>query len=514
MAQLIYACRFEIPGKDNLDAVYTSYQNWLTYHYKHRHSITNFQIVLTKTQEINDLPTNHALSTAIYSSDTGRATRVRWRFPDDRDSGLLWSNDIRIGQFEDRCSIEHLIFIDSVEYSVAPARLLLGSPRVVRDICARSPTYVGDMRIEAAPYNLRQDELSYLLTLLSSNLRRLPIVLLSPYARGEPNLIDADQLARNLAGVAVVVRIEDPEVTWDFVDEVGRQLSCFNGGARIYWPGFSKEADPRGHRLFLASRIEQAGPALASRIIERTIFAVAAFRFVPDQRISEVIRAVEIADRQRQINEKKAAGDDFWGDYERDLTRLDEARDQILELEAENANLRANQKILISNFLPPDEPGDIPDDEILSFSSVLEAVQTAVKRHPNIEILPSAIESAKTSPFNRPFDIYEALADLNDIVDAWKKQRSDKGAGGDLLQHLRDRGWGKRSSMHVSDTTRNKYIEYYKFEYQGTKKPFEPHITIGSGDPNSCASVHFIFDQKREKIVIGHIGKHLPNTKT
>ncbi|MGO4128789.1 hypothetical protein AB4Z01_30645 [Inquilinus sp. YAF38] len=327
-------------------------------------------------------------------------------------------------------------------------------------------------------------------------------------------MIDADQLARNLAGVAVVVRIEDPEVTWDFVDEVGRQLSCFNGGARIYWPGFSKEADPRGHRLFLASRIEQAGPALASRIIERTIFAVAAFRFVPDQRISEVIRAVEIADRQRQINEKKAAGDDFWGDYERDLTRLDEARDQILELEAENANLRANQKILISNFLPPDEPGDIPDDEILSFSSVLEAVQTAVKRHPNIEILPSAIESAKTSPFNRPFDIYEALADLNDIVDAWKKQRSDKGAGGDLLQHLRDRGWGKRSSMHVSDTTRNKYIEYYKFEYQGTKKPFEPHITIGSGDPNSCASVHFIFDQKREKIVIGHIGKHLPNTKT
>jgi hypothetical protein len=43
---------------------------------------------------------------------------------------------------------------------------------------------------------------------------------------------------------------------------------------------------------------------------------------------------------------------------------------------------------------------------------------------------------------------------------------------------------------------------------------FEPHITIGSGDANSCASIHFLFDQKREKMIVGHVGKHLPNTKT
>ena len=83
-----------------------------------------------------------------------------------------------------------------------------------------------------------------------------------------------------------------------------------------------------------------------------------------------------------------------------------------------------------------------------------------------------------------------------------------------LLQHLREHGWGKRSSMHILRDDLGKFGRHYEFEYQGEKQLFEPHITIGAGDPNSCASIHFIFDQQREKIIVGHVGKHLPNTRT
>ena len=83
-----------------------------------------------------------------------------------------------------------------------------------------------------------------------------------------------------------------------------------------------------------------------------------------------------------------------------------------------------------------------------------------------------------------------------------------------MRQHLVDLGWGKRCSMHISNTTRRQYKTDYTFNYGLKPRLFEPHITIGSGDPNSCASIHFVLDETNGKIVIAHVGRHLPNTKT
>ena len=513
MARLVYACRFDVTAGDGIASVLSNYREWIVGHYRDRRELPEFNFDPEVAGATEGLPASHSLTSSIFHDSDERGVRFCWSFPDDTDAGLRWGNEVRVGQFGDRCGVEHLISIESVEYSVAPARLLFGSPRAVRDICTKAPAYIGEMQVRAEPYALEQDGLDDLLTLLTSDLRRLPVVLLSPYARGELNQVDPAKLARNLAGVAVVVRVEDPELTWDFTDEVGRQLSCFNGAARIYWPGFSKASDPRSHRLFFGAWIEQVGPAVAARTIERAIFAVAAFRYVPDSRIADLIRRVEAAERQKLLVEKKETGDDFWADYERDLARLDEAEKKLEELEAENANLRANQQVFFAAGAGgPDELAQPEEEEELSFSSVAEAVLAAAKRCKNVEILDTATSAAEASPFQRPYDIFEALTDLDKIVDAWTKNRDEKGSGGDLLQHLRDRGWGKRSSMHISDTTRGKFRSHYEFEYQGKRQLFEPHITIGAGDPNSCASIHFIFDHERLKMVVGHVGKHLPNT--
>ncbi|MFT9366324.1 MAG: hypothetical protein ABF572_12325 [Gluconobacter sp.] len=515
MARLVYATRFDVAAKDGIAGVICSYRDWIVGYYRGRRALPEFNFDPEVAGSPGSLPTSHLLSSSIFHDGDERAVRIRWSFPDDADEGLRWANEVRVGQFGDRCGVEHLISIESVEYSVAPAKLTLGSPRVVRDICKRFPTYVGQMQIGAEPYTLGQDGLNDLLALLQTDLRRLPVVFLSPYARGELNKVDPVKLARNLAGVAVVVQVENPELTWDFADEVGRQLACFNGAARIYWPGFSMDSDVRNHRLFLGAWIEQVGPVMAARAIERTIFAVAAFRYAPDSRIADLIRRTESAERQRLLVEKRETGDNFWADYERDLKQLDDAQNRVAELERENANLRANQQVFFAVG-----PGGSTDDleqsdelDELSFSSVSEAVQVAATRLKNVELLGTAISAADASPFKRPYDIFKALTDLDEIVEAWRENREQKGNGGDLLQHLRDRGWGKRSSMHISSTTRGKFGSDYEFEYQGKRQPFEPHITLGSGDPNSCASIHFIFDQERLKMVVAHIGKHLPNTK-
>ena len=36
------------------------------------------------------------------------------------------------------------------------------------------------------------------------------------------------------------------------------------------------------------------------------------------------------------------------------------------------------------------------------------------------------------------------------------------------------------------------------------------HIKIGTGTDDECARIHFKFDKKTSKILIGHCGLHLP----
>jgi hypothetical protein len=325
MAHLVYACRFEVAAHDGIARALPTYRDWIVRHYRDRRQLTEFAFDPEVVSAHDDVPERHSLSSSVYQDGSERVVCIHWSFPDSNDAGLIWANEVRVGLFGDRCGVEHLISVEAVEYTVSPARVLFGSPRAIRDICTQTPTYIGEMQVSAEAYILKQDGLDDLMSLLTSDLRRLPVVLLSPYARGEPNHIDSAKLARNLAGVAVVVRVDDPELTWDFADEVGRRLSCFNGAARIYWPGFSKESDPRSHRLFFGAWIEQFGSDAAARTIERAIFAVAAFRYVPDGRITDLIRRIGAAERQRLLVEKKETGEDFWADYERDLDRLEKA---------------------------------------------------------------------------------------------------------------------------------------------------------------------------------------------
>jgi len=156
MPRLVYACRFEVPTEAGLDAVADAYRDWLVRHYRERRGIAQFAFDPKQTSQALDLPEQHNLASTVYKNHAGTAVRIRWSYPDNNDAGLRWSNEVRIGQFGNRCSIEHLILIESVDYNVAPARLLFGSPRVVRDICSKTPAYIGDMQVRATPYLLEK----------------------------------------------------------------------------------------------------------------------------------------------------------------------------------------------------------------------------------------------------------------------------------------------------------------------------------------------------------------------
>jgi hypothetical protein len=226
---------------------------------------------------------------------------------------------------------------------------------------------------------------------------------------------------------------------------------------------------------------------------------------VPDARLNEIVRDAEQAERQQRLEGHKAPSE--WERYALTLDKdLTAANETISNLLSEIDNLKANQKVLFSARDPAElaeEPESEPEEPP---TSVEDACRKAKEKYQNLIVLDSALEAAAKSPFKRPMDVLGALSELDAIAAS--------GGGGDVLQQLKVRGWGKRSSMHISATTKAKFGSSYKFDYGGERQFFEPHITLGSGDPNSCASIHFLVDPKLGKIVIGHVGRHLPNTKT
>jgi len=93
--------------------------------------------------------------------------------------------------------------------------------------------------------------------LISSD-RILPVIIVSAFRGGDSEdkyFIDFNDLSKSLLGSAHVIVLPF-DYAWILTDSVGKSLSVFNGGVRIYWPGFSEDANPYDHDLFLAHLLE------------------------------------------------------------------------------------------------------------------------------------------------------------------------------------------------------------------------------------------------------------------
>lgn len=505
MARLVYACRFDVPGAVAWDTlVRPQYQGWIAERYRKAFDASVNPDFATGEIKGN-VPLGHLLNIRRFQSDD-TATEIEWSFPGEQ--GLIWRNIVRIAQISDRCVVEHRIEISSAEYLVSPAGYSLGAPAVIRDLC-RNDVFVGEMYIRATVYPLKMEGIEQFLDLLSAKQRRLPVVFLTPFANGEPCYIDPRALARNLAGVAIVTEADTPETTRALSDRIGR-LGCYDGGIRIYWPGFKSDDDLRRHPLMLASKIALSGTESAARTIERTIFSVAAFRFAPDPRISGIISKSEAAARAERAQEAVSQGDGTWEQYALEMSeQLDVAKSELEELRAENENLRANQDVLFAFSEQADDDEIAQESVAREPASVTEAVKFAESDCPNLVFLESSFASADDSPFKRPGEIYGALSTMNKTAEVWDRNQG----GGDLRLMLKNAGLGKRVSNFISQTTRGKWASEYTFSYEGKDILFEWHVTLGAGAADTCASIHFYPDVTKGKLVVGHVGRHLTNTK-
>ncbi|MDX6650302.1 MAG: hypothetical protein QOJ97_2253 [Solirubrobacteraceae bacterium] len=188
--------------------------------------------------------------------------------------------------------------------------------------------------------------------------------------------------------------------------------------------------------------------------------------------------------------------------------QLHEAHDRLAEREREIAELRR----ALGRVEPEDEDA-APGDGEPEPATVLEAVERASERLPSLRFAPRAFESAEDSPFARPGLILENLARLDELAARYLE--------GDMGEKVSDLAFrlGMNWRGGISERTRTRYGKEYSYTYESRTWELGPHLRIGSGQgAGAIARIYLTLhpgdtDLPRS-VIVGHVGRHLPDSTT
>lgn len=191
--------------------------------------------------------------------------------------------------------------------------------------------------------------------------RRVPFVVVS-VERGYAALpYLAEKVAYDLAGLANVCTV-DPAASWGLTDSLGKALSCYQGGIRIYWPQFRTTDRPYKHPLWTAARLldlssdpKQARDRIC-RQLRKMIMRASALSTVRPREIDEIREASRRAEFERLTRAAKSAQD--WRelaelyDEENDKLKADikERDEEIGFLQEEITSLEAKVQALLHHL--------------------------------------------------------------------------------------------------------------------------------------------------------------------
>jgi hypothetical protein len=190
--------------------------------------------------------------------------------------------------------------------------------------------------------------------------------------------------------------------------------------------------------------------------------------------------------------------------------QLDEAMTRVEERERELQGVRG--------ALGQAEEGE--DDDAAEATAplpeprtVLEAIEIAAERCPHLTFAPKAFETAEDSPFQRPGLILEKLIRLDELAAEYLRgDMGDKLANVALQKGLNWRGG-------VARTTRERRPADYSATLDGRTLDLGPHVRIGSGQgAGNIARIYLHLhegdDEMARAVIVGHVGRHLPDTTT
>ncbi|MFP4107230.1 MAG: hypothetical protein ACLFVU_14250 [Phycisphaerae bacterium] len=471
----------------------------------------------------------HWVRTSHQCQDECELVSMEWDHPHDRDDSVVWVTGCTFARQARDVYAAVTIRISSTRFTIRPTRFDLGRPRLVWDALTSFDCTIGGQPVPVGHRELRAAEVSgFADDVVLSGRRALPIIMVSPDSWTEHPIVNAAALQNAVAGFAEVVKLADKWAAFKLTDKIGKELSCFNGAVRVYWPGLTLSDRPYQHPLYLANSIKyhrNHGRELKSHLF-RVFAGMSAFRAgelgpiravrrtIEAQRDGQLTRLREqVASGEVENSELLASLEDAWNENEQLKAERDRLAEQVetlgTELEAQKANWATYEEYMErqegKEEITPDSEAETEE-----FANVLEAYERAKQDFgDNLVFLESADRSAADTPFKSPRRVYEALEALSQVAMEWKE--NDGRLGRSFKDAMAQLGFDVHG---VSDTSKGKWGDDYKFIYEGERRLFEDHVTLGAGQPDTCLSIHWYRDDENLAVVIGHCGIHGTNTSS
>ena len=525
----VYACVLDVAVRSpetsaqGFERLWTLTAQWVESLYRERWHVECH--VVPNQPRITPVPFHGVQAQREDVSGVCELASLEWSYPDDQDLGLQWIIAAQLARNGPRLEASVAIRIVSTHPIAKPLSYTLKRPSLVDKLLQSFPCSIGKSPIPLKPRELERDGIDLFVddTLCSPD-RWLPIVAISTEQGTHDYLIDPVELQQTLLGHAQVVAFRDSWASRAWTEALGiKELSCYLGAVRLYWPGFSKRAKPTDHPLYMADSIrwhtEQQQPL--GQHLFRTLVAVSGFRCSnpPVARlVREAIEGDKHARFQGFLKNSKALEESgqilqelerAWDEIKGLTLERDEARNQASELTRE---LEAQKAAFMTTYRGP-RPATAPIEAPApraAVKSIAEAVERARGDFaPTLLFLPDAIESARQSPYRAPDKVFALFQALDELTRTWQQTGS---IGSGWHDALKPKGFDY--AEFISPTAKGKFGHEYTFRYEGQPVLCEHHVTLGARSADTCISIHWHRDEARKRLVIGWCGKHLSNTQS